>query len=347
MTTSVSLSQAVHLVETCGKDNTFIFEGEPGIGKSAMLKMLGERLGMPTRYFDCTLLDLGDLQMPKMQDDCVSFVPNKLFMADEPTIYMLDEIGKAQQAVINGLLPVLYEHRIGQYHLPDGSIVFGTTNLSTDGVGDRLQAHAKNRVTFVKIKKPTADEWIEWGVENGIEPTLMAWVHEYPHCMASYTEGDESAKDNPYIFNPRSTKPQGAFVSGRSLEHASHILKMRPHLDDATLISALSGTGGESFARDLQAYLSIADDVVPFAVCVEKPDTAKVPDNPIGGVILALGAVMRVDNSNINNWMKYLRRLRPETQFMFVQAVMRSSKAGMVARAAEFTKWARDNSWAV
>ena len=98
---------------------------------------------------------------------------------------------------------------------------------------------------------------------------------------------------------------------------------------------------------DASVYDSLIDFAVPFAVCVEKPDTAKVPDNPIGGVILALGAVMRVDNSNINNWMKYLRRLRPETQFMFVQAVMRSSKAGMVARAAEFTKWARDNSWAV
>lgn len=346
MTTSVSLTQAAHLVKTCGTNNTFIFQGEPGIGKSAMLKMLGDQLNMPTRYFDCTLLDLGDLQMPKMDDDCVSFVPNKMFMADEPTIYMLDEIGKAQRAVINGLLPVLYEHRIGEYHLPDGSIVFGTTNLATDGVGDMLQAHAKNRVSFLTIRKPTADEWIEWGVDNDIDPTLMAWVHEYPHCMESYTSYPAGEKvDNPYIFVP--TQQKGAFVSGRSLAHSSNILKQRHNLDDDTLITALAGTAGESFARDLQAYLSISDDVTPFAVCVDKPDTAPVPTNPIGAVIMSLGAVMRVDNSNINNWMKYMCRLPRETQFMFAQAAMRSKKAGIVARATEFTKWARDNSWAV
>jgi len=179
-----------------------------------------------------------------------------------------------------------------------------------------------------------------------MDPTLMAWVKEYPHCMDSYTSYPADEKiDNPYIFTPR--QQQSAFVSGRSLAHSSHILKQRHNLDDDTLITALSGTAGEAFARDLQAYLSIADDVTPFAVCVEKPDTAKIPTNPIGSVILALGAVMRVDNSNINNWMKYLKRLPREVQFMFAQAAMRSKKAGLVASATEFTKWARENSWAV
>jgi hypothetical protein len=343
MSTSVSLTEAAALIKACGKDNTFIFQGEPGIGKSAMLKMLGDQLNMPTRYFDCTLLDLGDLQMPKMHDDCVAFVPNKLFMADEPTLYMLDEIGKAHQAVTNGLLPVVYEHRIGEYHLPEGSIVFGTTNLATDGVGDRLQAHAKNRVTFLTVRKPDADEWIEWGIDNDIAPEVMAWVKEYPHCLATYT--DAANDDNPYIFNPH--KQQSAFVSPRSLAHASSLVQKRHHLNDDTLIAALAGTIGESAARDMQAFLSVADALPSFKSIIADPDKARVPDSPIAAVILALGAVTRIEPDNMTAWMSYLGRLPREVQFLFVTNAMRSRKAGQLIKVRAFTDWARENSWAI
>ena len=345
MNTSVSINEAVHLIRTCGTDNTFIFQGEPVIGKSAMLKMLGDQLNLPTRYFDCALLDLGDLQMPKVSDTSVSFVPNELFLSDEPCIYMFDEAGKAMRPVQNALLPAFYEHRLGNYKFPKGSIVFGTTNLATDGVGDMIQAHAKNRVTFLNLRKPTADEWIEWGVNNGVAPEVMAWVHEYPHCMSSYTEDTDEAKDNPYIFYP--TKG-GAFVSPRSLAHASNLIKQRANLTDEVLIAALSGTIGESAARDMQAFLSVADTLPSFDSIVRDPAKASVPNSPIACAILALGAVARVTQDTANAWMSYLVRLPyREVQFMFAQNAMRSSKAKVLMKAQGFTDWARENSWAI
>jgi hypothetical protein len=346
--TSVNINQAANLIATCGTNNTFVFQGEPGIGKSAMLKMLGDRLNIQTRYVDCTLLDLGDIQMPKVHDTHVSFVPNEVFLSDEPIAVMLDELGKAPTPVKNALLPLVYEHRVGNYHLPEGSIVFATTNLATDGVGDALQSHAKNRVTFLTMRKPTADEWMEWGVNNDVAPELLAWVKEYPHSFASYTDG-EAAKDNLYIFNPtkQSQTLQTAFVSPRSLYHASHIVKQRINLDDDTLKAALAGTVGKEAAADIQAFLSVADALPSFASIVENPATAKLPSNDIASMILSLGAVMRVDRNNVNAWMEYLRRLPHEVQFVFAQNAMRSGKAGVVATSKGFTDWARDNSWAV
>ena len=344
MTTTVSLTDAAKLVNTCGQSNTFIFQGEPGIGKSAMLETLEIECDMESRYIDCALLDLGDLQMPKVTDS-VEFVPNKMFVSDEPVIVMLDEIGKAMRPVQNALLTLLLEHRIGSHKLPEGSIVFGTTNLASDGVGDMLQAHAKNRVTFLTVRKPDADEWVEWGVDNGIQPEVLAWVKEYPHCLASYADDPEGAVDNPYIFNPR--KQQAAFVTPRSLAHASHIVKQRPNLPDDVLISALSGTIGESAARDMQAFLSVADALPPFKAIIEKPDTISVPDSPIACVILALGAVTRVTAENADAWMTYLVRLPREVQFMFVQNAMRSRAAGTLVKNKSFTAWARENSYLV
>jgi len=347
---SVTLAQAANLVVTCGTTNTFIFQGEPGIGKSSLRHPIMQKLGWPADrfvYVDAALLDTGDMQYPANRGDHIEFIPNKMFKHDEPVVIMLDEFGKAPRPVKNAMLTLLLEHRIGSTHLPEGSIVFGTTNLATDGVGDVMEGHARNRVTMVKVSKPTADEVIEWGVDNGMEPTIMAWMHEYPQCLDSYTNYPAGDKiDNPYIFNPRSSV-QGACFTPRSGFHAGEILKQRHNIPDDALIAALAGTVGEAAARDLEAFVALNDDLTPFAVCVEKPDTAKVPDSPIAATILSLGAVMRIDNDNINNWIKYMRRLPRETQFMFAQNAMRSKKAGLVARATEFTKWARENSWAV
>jgi len=342
--TTVNLNEAANLIRTCGNTNTFVFQGEPGIGKSAMLKQLSDSSDLEPRYVDCALLDLGDLQMPRVNDS-VEFVPNKMFTGDQPLLVMLDEIGKAMRPVQNALLTLLLEHRIGNHKLPEGSVVFGTTNLATDGVGDMLQAHARNRVTFLTVRKPDADEWVEWGVNNDVDPTVLAWVKEYPHCLASYADDPEGSVDNPYIFNPR--KQQAAFVTPRSLAHASHIVKQRAHMTDDVMISALSGTIGESAARDMQAFLSVADALPPFNAIIEKPDTVQVPDSPIACVILALGAVTRMTAENVDAWMTYLARLPREVQFMFVQNVMRSRAASVVVKSKSFTDWARENSWAV
>jgi len=190
---SVTLSQFANAIATVGDQVTIIGQGEPGIGKSAMLKVLAKRFPeYATAYIDCTLLDLGDFALPYTVEEngirVTRFAPNARFQlqSDKPVIVMLDEIGKAMKAVKNVLLTLMNEYRIGDMTLPKGSIVFGTTNLSTDGVGDSLEAHARNRVCFTTVRKPHAgfnvdgsldpESWGAWAVDNGIEPIVLAWV---------------------------------------------------------------------------------------------------------------------------------------------------------------------------
>lgn len=180
---SVSLHEFAHGIGTVGGDVTIIGQGEPGIGKSSMLKVLQQKYpDYEIAYIDCTLLDLGDFALPyteeihcQMRSDgevtresfkVTKFAPNARFKfhSGKPVIIMLDEIGKAMKAVKNVLLTLMLEHRIGDNYAPKGSIVFGTTNLLTDGVGDMLEAHARNRVALVTVRKPDADEWIEWAL---------------------------------------------------------------------------------------------------------------------------------------------------------------------------------------
>jgi hypothetical protein len=360
---SLSLNEFANAIATAGSDVTVIGQGEPGIGKSSMLKVLAKRFpDYELAYIDCTLLDLGDFALPYTElasNDSdlkiTKFAPNARFkfQSGKPVIVMLDEIGKAMKAVKNVLLTLMLEKRIGDISLPEGSIVFGTTNLATDGVGDSLEAHARNRVCFVTVRKPHAgfgadgsidsDSWGAWALDNDIAPEIIAWIKQFPHALESYTESGQ--KDNPYIFNPTKAG-QSAFVTPRSLEKASHIAKKRSQLGESVTISMLSGTIGESAARDMQAFFTVVDKLPTWEAIMDSPATAKVPDDAVAKCILVFSALTRVDKETLPKWLKYADRLDKELQALFARSLVKStSKQAMAVSNKEFVKWATDNQW--
>lgn len=347
---SVSLQEFATGISVVGKEVTIIGQGEPGIGKSAMLKFVqAQNPTYETAYIDCTLLDLGDFALPYTEAagsmKVTKFAPNARFKMhhDKPVIIMLDEIGKAMKAVKNVLLTLMLEHRIGDHYLPKGSIVFGTTNLLSDGVGDMLEAHARNRVALVTVRKPDADEWIDWAIGNNVAAEIIAWVKQFPHALASYT--DASQRDNPYIFNP-TRAGMGAVVTPRSLEKASHIAKQRETLGDALTISLLTGTIGESAARDMQAFFTVVDKLPTWDAILMSPETAKLPADAVARCIMVFSAITRVEKDTLAKWMTYLQRMDKEWQALFATSIMKSqAKQSFCVMNREFKDWALANQW--
>ena len=351
---TVSLKEFAQAIATVGEDVTIIGMGEPGIGKSSMLAFAQSLVPThDTSYIDCTLLDLGDFALPYTEEiltgvnkyKITKFAPNARFKMhnERPVIVMLDEIGKAMKSVKNVLLTLMLEKRIGSDYLPKGSHVFGTTNLFTDGVGDMLEAHARNRVALVRVRKPDADEWIEWAINADIAPEIIAWVKQYPHALASYT--DPSQVDNPYIFNP-TRAGQGAFVTPRSLEKASHIAKRRSKLGDALTISLLTGTIGETAARDMQAFFTVVDKLPTWDALMASPLTAKLPDDAVARCIVVFSAITRVERDTLSKWMQYVQRMDKEWQALFATSVMKSPlKQAFCVMNKDFKDWALANQW--
>lgn len=347
---TVSLQDFAKAIGIVGKDVTVIGQGEPGIGKSSMLKVLAQQYPeYEIAYIDCTLLDLGDFALPYTEVvgdmKVTKFAPNARFKmhTGKPVIVMLDEIGKAMKAVKNVLLTLMLEQRIGDHYLPKGSIVFGTTNLLSDGVGDMLEAHARNRICMTTVRKPDADEWIDWAITNDVAPEVIAWVKQFPHALASYT--DASQKDNPYIFNP-TRAGMGAVVTPRSLEKASHIAKRRAELGDALTISMLTGTIGESASRDMQAFFTVVDKLPTWDAIMASPSTTKMPTDTVAKCILVFSAITRVEKDSLPKWMTYLQRMDMEWQALFATSVMKSqAKQAFCVMNKEFKDWALKNQW--
>jgi len=346
---TITLKQAANLIKS-NPETRFLLQGEPGIGKSSLLKHIADSLGYECAYIDVPNMDLGDIAMPVIDHESrtTRYYPNARFKVHEgkPLVIMLDEFTKGADPVKNMLHPMLEKvnPRLGDLTLPsDGekqTIVFLTGNLSTDGVGDSLKAHSRNRLVPVTIQKPDAEEWIEWALNKGLEAEVIAWVNRFPHVLASYT--DPAQGDNPYIFNPR--KPMNAFVSPRSLETASNIVRSRKHNDADTVIAALTGAIGESGARDLQAYIEFSDQLPTWEATIKDPKNTSVPTSPGACAIVVFGAIARITKETIAPFMEYLQRFDAEWQAVFAINIAKTpSKQAIAFSSAAFSAWVAKN----
>jgi hypothetical protein len=347
MTTEVSLAEAEETILAIGNTNAVHLVGEPGVGKTAMFERIVARTGYRGVYIDTPNTELGDIgiPMPNHETKTTSLYPNEHwgFHIKQPMVIFIDEFTKpSSMAVQNMLHPLLNERRIGGFHLHEDSIVVTAGNNNTDGVGDMLKAHSLNRLTILPVRKPTAEEWIEWGAGNGVAAEALAWVKAYPHALASYRDAGQA--DNPYIFNPKT--PQKSFVSPRSLYRASNILTKRQHVSRNALIAGLTGTLGEAAARDMIAYVEVADSLPTWDEVLADPRGCKLPTSPAALNIMAYGAMQRIDRGNIGKWFEYLKRTPKELQSVFCLSTSKHpDKKQILMTSGAFVTWMRENQY--
>ena len=261
---------------------------------------------------------------------------------DKPKVILLDEFMKSPKLLQVIFTRLMLERTVGDTPLPEGSIVFGTSNNQADGLGDTMMAHAGNRVCIVEMQKPEVEDWLVWATENGVSPLIRAFVHTFPRCLASYR--DEGQEDNPYIFNPK--KPVLSFVSPRSLEKASVIVSNRDKLGDNATMVALAGTIGQSASADMSAFLRLEKELPTFDDILKEPESTQVPESISAQLMLMFQAVDKIkQQSDLTAFMKFVNRMASnEIQAIFFTMMMKNSRTVKIARGnKEISDWAVDN----
>jgi len=336
----INHQDAINLIAASGSEITCLLQGQPGIGKSAILKELSVRFpDYEVAYIDCANLDLGDLGMPVIDRELMvtNYATNARFKltknSTKPVLLMLDELGKASRPVMNMLLPVILEHRIGDVHFPTGSITFATTNLATDGVGDNIPAHAYNRMTVVDLSNPSSEQWLGWANNNGVCEEIMLFAREFPQIFERYDDLISNDKNsNPYIFNPLRGNVR-AFCSPRSLAAASVHVRNREKLGGA-LLAVLAGTIGEAAARDMEANIALADKLESFENIVKNPKKAKLPKGVGANFMMAFRLAANATAETLDAVMEYADRIESfeaKTLFMVTLASNTSKQRWAVA----------------
>lgn len=345
---TVTINELRKTIPLIGVELTPIILSEPGCGKTSLLSMIREDLGEGYDYIyvDCPVKDMSDIGMtiPNHATKTLEYYVSSLFKLDspKPKVILLDEFMKSPKLLQVIFTRLMLERMVGDVPLPDGSIVFGTSNNASDGVGDTMLAHAGNRVCIMEMAKPVPNEWLEWASANDVSRVVRAFVALFPRTLASYRDGNQD--DNPYVFNPKKT--QLSFCSPRSLAKCDVIVKNRDVLGENATMVALGGTIGLAGAGDMSAFLSLEKTLVDVKDIIKDPDSIKVPDEVSAQLMIMFQAVDVLETQDeLNKFMKFVNKVpSSEIQAVFFTMMMRNTKAMKIARHnLQIAEWAKNN----
>lgn len=364
MNKTLSFKQIANLIATVGDKLTVLVEGENGIGKTAIFHHLASmeqfKNHIKVQPIDCTQLSDGSIWMPDIDKDNgvsrelpnerlgVSKTNQRGVNGSRPVLMMFDEIAKARQYVKDMIAPIVYERRVGNYFLPEGSVVFAATNLSAEGLGDMLQAHLRNRLVVVRMRKPNHEEYSAWAISNGVRPEIVVTNEETPevyHSFVDYMEGGEHhhkdralAKSNPYIFDP-SNPGQMSYASPRSMARCSPVVEAYVNgvLDDSTATEAMVGIAGAPYADKLMAMIRFGQQLPNIKDIKAHPDTTPLPSNKLAQIFQVMQFISRTETrEDASAFCKYVARMGGEFEALFTRRIVDSPKVGMFATVPEF-----------
>ena len=347
-----------------GEDShiTPILMSEPGVGKTSILKLIAEKNGDQWRkagdyyetdkydyiYVDCPSKDYMDIAgtIPNHDTKSLEQYIGSLFRmtSGKPKAIMLDEVFKVPKMMGVLFTRLQLERSVGDEPLPLGSFVFGTSNNSSDGVGDHMQAHQGNRVCIVRMEKPDARRWNVWAGQNGVSSTLRAFVAMNPRVLASYMDGGQD--DNPYIFNPAKPNQCVSFVSPRSLFKSNRIIKNRDVIGAAAADVALAGVIGLSAAKDLAVFMDMEKQLMPIKDIIANPEGVPMPEDVAALCILMFNATDEIQTQDeLSAFMKFVKRMnQSELQSIFFTMLMGNNRTSAIAAKNETVKeWTKDN----
>lgn len=172
--------------------------GAPGIGKSALVEKFAEDVGLPcVSLLGSQLAPEDIIGIPQIKGDTSEFLPPKMIARKEPYVLFLDELNGCSQEVQKAFYSLIHERRVGEYHLPEGSVVIGAGNRAQDGAIVKTMSSALvNRMFHVQLKADPG-QWLMWAYENGIHPWITDYITQRPDHLFSEPPKTEEPYSTP------------------------------------------------------------------------------------------------------------------------------------------------------
>lgn len=126
---TVDQAQLKEILLNVGLVRPVFIWGAPGIGKSSIVEEFAAELGLSCVCLTGSQLAPEDLiGVPQIIDGTSVFCPPRSLVRKEPFCLFLDELNACSLEVQKAFYSLILERRIGEYHLPEGSIVLAAGN---------------------------------------------------------------------------------------------------------------------------------------------------------------------------------------------------------------------------
>ena len=220
--------------------------GPPGIGKSDIVKQIGEdakREVIDVRLALWEPTDIKGIPYYNAEQGKMVWAPPAELPTDPAStaIIFLDELNSAAPAVQAAASQLILNRKVGTYELPKGVDLVAAGNRDGDrGVRYRMPAPLANRFVHLEAKVDV-DDWTEWAVMNNVHPEVVGYV--------------SFAKQDLYDFDPKSASK--SFATPRSWMFVSELLA-DDDTDTDTLTNLVAGAIGDGLAVKFMAHRKVA-----------------------------------------------------------------------------------------
>ena len=197
---TVSQSELMEILLNVALVRPVFIWGPPGIGKSSIVEEFADCIGLPcVSLLGSQLAPEDVIGIPRINGDTSEFLPPKMIARKTPYVLFLDELNACTQEVQKSFYSLIYERRVGEYHLPEGSVVIGAGNRSQDGAIVKTMSTALiNRMFHVQLRVDVG-QWITWAKRKGLHPYVIDYITQRPDHLFS-----EPPKTEEPFSTPRS-----------------------------------------------------------------------------------------------------------------------------------------------
>jgi len=247
--------------------------GAPGIGKSSIVQQFAAALGLPcVSLLGSQLAPEDIIGVPQIVDGTSRFCPPASIARVEPYCLFLDELNACSHEVQKAFYSLIHERRVGEYRLPEGSIVIGAGNRAHDSAIVKTMSSALlNRMVHVHLTVSHRD-WLEWAAASAIDPSIIEYIQLRPDHLWSQPPKHEEPFSSPRSWHMLSDAIQqfGDAITERDLEvladgvlsphHATQfrafIRQTRSQFELAAIIKGQSGWPAAPEDRDVLYFLA-------------------------------------------------------------------------------------------
>ena len=277
---------------------TFIW-GASGIGKSEIIAKVAEKLDYNLIDVRVSLLDPVDLRgVPSVENGITKWNP-PVFLpreGDKTSILFLDELPHGSPSVQNALFQLIRDRQIGEYKLPDSTIIISAGNRVSDRVGaNKINGALANRFVHLHLEADV-DDFCHYALSEGdFEPNIVAFIRYRPELL--------------FDFN----KDSVAWASPRAWESVSDIGKAnKQNLQDLALVG---GCVGDSVAVEFCAFMGMVNSLPDVSEIIKNPETYEVSEDPSVLYALTGALAVRANASNFDAIITYMTRDEMSNEF--------------------------------
>jgi MoxR-like ATPase len=168
--------------------------GPPGIGKSALVERFARDVGLACVSLLGSQLAPEDLiGVPRIEDGKSIFCPPRLIARDAAYLLFVDELNACSFEVQKAFYSLINDRRLGEYRLPEGSVVVGAGNRAQDSaIVKPMSSALMNRMLHVELR-PTARDWLDWAYAEGVHEWVIRYVETRPdHLFVAPPKTEET-----------------------------------------------------------------------------------------------------------------------------------------------------------